>query len=235
MKKLMFMLLALLGAAFTFTSCGDGGEEGLTEEEIQARVDSIYQAESVILREESIRSCTNKLAVMADEKRDSLLAVWEEAGEPTPVEIIDESESGEGDVEDVGLDNDAGLEGNEANVENTEELTDEQVIEERVDERLANLRAELRQECYERVMRMAEHRADSVWAATHKTYTPQARTQPDVVEEEEEVKDGVNNRPGATRKGEEKDVTDRPGATKGSEKRDVTDRPGATRKDDDNN
>ena len=163
MKKLFLMFTASALLAMSLTSCG--GEDRLSEEELNARVDSIYLIESAKLTEEMTLQCNQRLEAEVMTRAEGLVTeatMNQQAGTTTTpdetttdVPVTDEVVTTDDDTD--------------------EEISDEEIIRQRVDEKLAHLRTELEQNCEQQLIARSRAVADSLLTARGSTATLPAK------------------------------------------------------------
>ena len=169
MKKLFLMFTASALLAMSMTSC-ESGEDRLSEEELNARVDSIYLIESAKLTEEMTLQCNQRLEAEVMTRAEGLVTeatMNQQAGttttpdaSTTDVPVTDEVVTTDEAITDDDTD---------------EEISDEEIIRQRVDEKLAHLRTELEQNCEQQLIARSRAVADSLLTARGSTATLPAK------------------------------------------------------------
>lgn len=151
MKKLFLLFGTITILSFSFIGCGDK-EERMTEEEINARVDSIFGVESAKLTEEMTLQCAQRLESEVSMRADQLVV---RATTDTAALMTEDATT------DITVDT-ATEPVVTTDTETAEELTDEEIIRNRVDEKLTALRTELEMQCEQQLMAASRTRADSI-------------------------------------------------------------------------
>lgn len=159
MKKLMIVLMAFVSTAILFTSCaGEEEDQRMTDAEIEAAVDSLYDLEAAALVEKMTMECMEMMDAEVATEVDRLVVKAEDSPDDEP---LDAERSGQDDLGDD-MEDDLDME-DDADAE--DERTDEEIIREHLDEKLAELRMELEEECNKQIMDQAKLKADSILIA----------------------------------------------------------------------
>ncbi|MEX0967924.1 MAG: hypothetical protein WD077_11845 [Bacteroidia bacterium] len=155
MKNLFLIFCAFCATSFVLSSCDN--DKGMTDAERNAIIDSTYEAEATLIRENMIRQCSDEMEMRVQPKVDSIVQAKMDADDESADDMLDnDGMTTDQDGDDMTADEDADVE--------KDEMTDQEKIDMAVQEKIAELREEMERECQQRVMDVANHRADSILA-----------------------------------------------------------------------